>query len=96
MAKVKLHRCKYTWVKINADACWVVEKALKKQGIDYEVVKYPKPQAKRDEVQKLSGQRLVPVIEFEDGSVYREESADMAQAIYDGNLFDKGRKPAPA
>ena len=96
MPKVKLHRCKYTWVKINADACWVVEKALKKQGIDYEVVKYGKPLAQRDEVERLSGQRLVPVIEFEDGSVYREESADMAQAIYDGNLFEKGRKPAAA
>ena len=95
MSKIKLHRCKYTWVKINADACWVVEKALRKQGIDYDVVKYPKSRAQRDEVERLSGQRLVPVIEFEDGSAYREESSDMAAAIAAGELFKKG-KPASA
>jgi len=37
----------------------------------------------------LSGQRLLPVIEFEDGSAYREESADMAATIRSGRLDTK-------
>jgi hypothetical protein len=32
---------------------------------------------------------LLPVIEFEDGSAYREESADMAAAIRSGQLDTK-------
>jgi len=35
------------------------------------------PRSRRKNVERLSGQRLLPVIEFEDGSAYREESADM-------------------
>ena len=36
---------------------------------------------KRDDLERLSGQRKYPVIEFDDGSVYREESKDMAATI---------------
>ena len=32
---------------------------------------------------------LYPAIQFEDGSWYREESADMAQTIRAGRLFEK-------
>jgi hypothetical protein len=34
-------------------------------------------------------QRLHPVIEFENGSVYREESKDMAARIRAGRLAEK-------
>jgi hypothetical protein len=37
----------------------------------------------------VSGQRKYPVIEFEDGSVYREESNDMAATIRAGQLDAK-------
>ena len=40
---------------------------------------------------KLSGQRKLPVIEFDDGSVYREESREMAATISDGRLDEKRR-----
>ena len=44
-----------------------------------------------------TGQPLYPAIQFEDGSWYREESADMAQTIRDGRLMDKARgSAAPA
>jgi hypothetical protein len=47
----------------------------------------------RTELQRISGQRLYPLIEFEDGSVYREESADMAATIRAGRLDDqRGRR----
>jgi hypothetical protein len=44
---------------------------------------------KRAELERLSGQRFYPVIEFEDGSVYREESKEMAAPIRAGRLDEK-------
>lgn len=84
---VKLHRCSLEWVKINAHPCWKVQKALDEQNIEYEVVKGPLRGGKRDDLEKLSGQRKYPVIEFEDGGTYREESNDMAKRIRAGELF---------
>ena len=75
------------WVKIDGHPCWRVQKALDEQGVDYEVVKGPLRPGKRDELEQLSGQRKYPVIEFEDGRAYREESAEMAEKIRDGELF---------
>jgi glutathione S-transferase len=75
------------WVKIGAHPCWKVQKALDEQSIDYEVVKGPLRRGQRDELQKLSGQRQYPVIELEDGTVYREESKDMAARIQRGELL---------
>jgi glutathione S-transferase len=74
------------WVKIDAHPCWKVQKALDEEGIEYEVVKGPLRPGKRDDLDRLSKQRKYPVIEFEDGSVYREESADMAARIRAGKL----------
>lgn len=85
---VKLHRCSSMWVKIDAHPCWKVQKALDEQGVDYEVVRGPLRGAKRNDLERLSGQRKYPVIEFEDGRVYREESKDMAARIRAGKLFD--------
>lgn len=84
---MKLHRCSSEWVKINAHPCWKVQKALDEQGIEYELVKGPHRTGKRDDLERLSGQRKYPVIEFDDGRVYREESKDMAERIRAGGLF---------
>lgn len=86
---VKLHRCSLMFVKIDRHPCWKVQKALDEQGIEYEVVKGPLLPGKRDDLKALSGQNKYPTIEFEDGSVYREESKDMAARISDGKLFDQ-------
>jgi glutaredoxin len=90
---IKLHRCPNVWLKISPHPCWKVQKALDEQGIDYELATGPLRRGKRDQIEALSGQRQYPVIEFEDGSVYREQSADMAARIRDGKLFE-GREPA--
>ena len=88
---VKLHRCSTMWVKIDAHPCWRVQKALDEEGVEYEVVKGPLRSGKRDELDRLSDQRKYPVIEFEDGRVYREDSAEMAKRIRAGQLFqDQG------
>ena len=84
---VKLHRCPNIFIKVNGHPCWKVQKALDDQGIDYEVVKGPWPgRKKRIAVLEGTGQPLYPAIEFEDGSWYRAESKEMAQAIRDGKL----------
>ena len=85
---VKLHRCNTMWVKIDGHPCWRVQKALDEQGVEYEVVGHPWSPWKRDEVERLSGQKKYPWIEFEDGTVYRDESKDMAARIRSGNLRD--------
>jgi hypothetical protein len=77
---VKLHRCSNTWAKLGPHPCWKVQKALEKG---------PLRSGKRDELEALSGQRKYPVIEFEDGSVYREESKVMAETIRAGQLDSK-------
>jgi len=86
---LKLHRCSNMWVKVSGHPCWKVQKALDEQGIEYEVVKGPLRKSKRDDLEKLSGQRQYPVIEFEDGSAYREQSKDMAATIAAGRLDEK-------
>ena len=90
MPKVKLHRCPFTFLHTDMDSCWTVQKALDEQGIEYEVVKEPSlPRSRRQDVIKLSGQKMLPVIEFEGGGHYREESSDMAATIRAGKLFDR-------
>lgn len=86
---VKLHRCSNIWVKVSGHPCWKVQKALDEAGVQYEIVKGPQFKSKRDDLEKLSGQRQYPVIEFEDGSVYREQSKDMAETIKAGKLDEK-------
>jgi len=93
---VKLHRCSNLWVKVQGHPCWKVQSALDDRGIEYVVVKGPLRRGKRDDLERLSGQRLYPVIEFEDGSVYHEESEAMAETIRAGKLDEKRGGPAPA
>ena len=83
---IKLHRCPNEWVKLSGHPCWKVQKALDEQGIEYDLVKGPARRGKRDDLEQKSGQRKYPVIEFEDGSAYREESKDMALRIRSGDL----------
>ena len=68
---LRLHRCSTRW---KAGPCWRVQKALDEQGIEYVVVKGPARASGRVELQRLSRQKLYPVIESENDSTYREES----------------------
>jgi len=52
------------------------------------VVKGPLRPGKRDDLERLSGQRKYPTIELENGRAYREESKDMAATIRAGRLFE--------
>jgi glutathione S-transferase len=96
---IKLYRCSNLWVKLDGHPCWRVQKALDEQGIEYEIVKGPLFRSKRDELQQLSGQRQYPVIQFDDGKVYREESKAMAERIKAGTLMEADQPaadPAPS
>ena len=86
MAPLRLHRCPNVFVKISGHPCWKVQKALDEQGIEYEIVKGPIRRGKRDELEKLSGQRKYPVLELPDGEIYRAESDEMAARIATGGL----------
>jgi glutathione S-transferase len=93
---VKLHRCSAMFAKLDAHPCHRVQKALDEQGVEYEVVKGPLRPGKRDDLERISGQRKYPVIEFEDGSAYRAESADMAARIRAGELRPEAGGTTPA
>jgi hypothetical protein len=87
---VKLHRCPFTFVKTEMDPCFVVQKALDEQGIAYEIVKEPYwPKSRRTTVIEKTGQKWLPAVELEDGTWYREESAEMAARIRAGRLFEQ-------
>lgn len=88
--KVILHRCSWTFLHTDLDACWRVQKALDEQGIEYEVVKHGFGKGKRPEIVALSGQKLLPVLELPDGSAYRAESKDMAAKVRAGDLLGGG------
>jgi hypothetical protein len=90
---LKLHRCRFTWVSF--DTCSRVQRALDDEGIPYELVVYPWARWKRDAIVELSGQKYYPVIEFEDGSIYRDESRAMAATIRGGGLDEKRGRDRP-
>ena len=96
MATVKLHRCSLMWLTFLGHPCWRVQKALNEQGIEYEVVTEPLTRGKRVEVERLSGQRLLPVIEYENGAVYRASSREMAARIRAGQLLEGRPTGTPA
>jgi glutathione S-transferase len=81
------------WLKIGAHPCWKVQQALDEQQIEYEVVKGPLRRGQRDALESLSGQRQYPVIELDDGTVYREESKEMAARIRRGELLESQAPP---
>ena len=90
---IKLLRCANEWVILSGHPCWKVQRALDEQKIEYELVKGPLRKGKRDELERLSGQRKYPVIEFEDGHGYRDESKEMAERIRAGRLFEDSQSP---
>ena len=85
---VKLYTCGLTWCKIDAHHCHRVRKALDDAGVEYEVVTGPLSRSKRQQVEEISGQKYYPVIQFENGAVYRESSKQMAETIRAGKLFE--------
>ena len=93
---VRFHRCSNLWVKVGGHPCWRVQKALDEAGVDYEIVKEPWRHGKRGDTVAKTGQKLYPWFEFEDGTVYREESKDMAARIRDGGLMDAPRRQPSA
>ena len=88
MSKVKLHRCSYTFLHVNADACWRLQKALDEKGVDYEIVThgYGKSEKSRADVVALTGQKYLPALELADGTVVREETDDMVAKVTSGEL----------
>ena len=88
---IKLHRCSGTWAKFGGHPCWRVQKALDESGLDYEIVLEGsafKGSSRRQTIER-TGQKKFPWIEFENGTVYREESKDMAATIESGKLDAK-------
>src|SRR3954466_1992344 len=92
---VKLHRCSNEWLKISGHPCWRVQKELDAAGIDYEVAKEPLRRGKRTLTIEKTGQDKLPWLEFEDGSVLREEAQALAGGNQSGKLFE-GRQPTGA
>jgi hypothetical protein len=84
---ITLHRCSTEWLKIGPHPCWKVQKALDDMGIEYVLATGPVRRGKRDDLERLSGQRIYPVIEFEDGEIYRAESKEMEARIRSGQLL---------
>lgn len=77
---IKLHRCSGTFIK-GPHPCWQAQKALDDAGVDYELVQHPAfPRSRRAELERLSGQRKLPIVEFEDGTLLRESSEIAARA----------------
>jgi glutathione S-transferase len=86
---IKLHRCRVTASKWAGHPCWKVQKALDEAGIEYELVKQPALRRNRHEYEQLTGNRVLPAIEFEDGTFLREESDAMVARIRSGELAEK-------
>jgi glutathione S-transferase len=82
---VKLHRCSLMFVK-GPHPCWRVQKALDDAGVEFEVVKHPVRRSKRDDYVKLTGQKLYPAIELDDGTVIRRESAELVEMVKSGQI----------
>ncbi len=84
---LKLHRCPFLWAKASRHPCWRVQNALDEMGVAYEVVKEPWPlRRRRRDVVAGTGGSALPAIELEDGTWYREQSADMERAIRSGRF----------
>ena len=89
MENVTLHRCPFTFLKTKGHGCHQVQTALEEQGIQYELVKTGAlPRSRRKDLKRITGQVMLPAIEFADGSSYRAESVEMAAEIRAGRLFE--------
>jgi glutathione S-transferase len=86
---IKLHRCRVMASKWRGHPCWKVQQALDEAGIEYELVKQPALRRNRNEYEQLTGYRVLPAIELEDGTIVREESDVLVARIRDGRLAEK-------
>ncbi len=87
---VTLHRCSWTWLK-GPHTCWRVQRALDESGVEYELVLHPAiPRSRRKDYIALTGQKLLPAIQLEDGTVVREESKDLVERVRRGRLNASG------
>ena len=77
---MKFHRCSNMWVKLGGHPCWRAQKALDKAGVEYELVLHSGLRFRRPKVEAMTGQRKVPFIEFEDGTILQESSEIAARA----------------
>jgi Glutathione S-transferase, N-terminal domain len=83
---VKLHRCSTMWIK-GPHPCWKVQKALDDAGVEYTIVMHPGfRRSKRTEYIALTGQKLLPALQLEDGTIIRRESKELVQLISSGEL----------
>jgi len=55
-----LYRCRAPTDRLCA--CGRVARELRRAGLDHETVRVPQRRARRDEVARLSGQRVVPLL----------------------------------
>lgn len=76
---VKLHRCKGTFIK-GPHPCWKAQKALDEAGIQYEVVYHPILHGGRKEVERMTGKKWLPFVEFEDGTILQESKVIIERA----------------
>lgn len=65
MPEATLHRCRTPtdWLC----PCGRVARALRSSGVDYDEVRHPWRRRDREEVLEVSGQPVVPVLEWADG-----------------------------
>jgi hypothetical protein len=94
---VTLLRCSGLRVKVSGHPCWRVEKALIDMDIEYTRrtgPALPWQRSGRAELIEKTGGNRYPAIEFEDGTVYREESKDMERTIREGRLIEKSAQGA--
>ena len=90
--QIRLHRCKNLWVK-GPHPCWQVQKALDEAGVQSEIVQ-EKWFGPREQTVERTGEKKFPWIEFEDGSIYRDESKSMAETIKSGRLMEQRAAPS--
>lgn len=83
---VELHRCPLMFIRTKGQGCLNVQKALEEGGIDYELARVRLRRSRRSDIIRMTGQQLVPVMEYEDGTAYREESTDMVDRIRSGRV----------
>jgi hypothetical protein len=91
---VKLHPMPSAFAKTKGHPCWKVQKALDEAGIDYEIVKEPALRWRRADYEKRTGTKLLPAIEFEDGTSLREESNELVAPNQAGPARN-ARPPTP-
>jgi len=85
---IKLHRCSGMAIK-GRHPCWVAQKALDDAGIEYEMVKHSPLRPLRGDVKQLTGQKKVPLVEFEDGTFVRDSNV-IAERAAAGTLQPPG------